>query len=74
MINFIKKGSGIIESSYFESMEDYKGVKDPIDDMWITAFIDRCLDDDGEALQEELYEQEDSEIVSFLQECKTFLL
>jgi hypothetical protein len=83
LLDFIKDGSAIIESSYFEPLdsndptddvcEPTDDVCEPTDDDWIQAFIERCEDDDGEALQEVLDEEEDEEIISFLQECKSVL-
>ena len=51
-------------------MNFYKGFNHPNDDMWIDAFLVRCYEGDGKALQEELDTQKDTEIVSFLQQCK----
>jgi hypothetical protein len=43
------------------------------DEDWIEAFIERCQEDNGEALQNEIQEQEDLEIISFLQKCEDLM-
>ena len=73
LLDFIINGSAIIEDDYFEPEDIDEEHFNPSDDDWICEFICRCRDDDGVALQEELNEQEDDEIVSFLQECQKLL-
>jgi hypothetical protein len=88
LMDFIKDGSGIIESDYFvcpdcdpipSGLECKCGGSFPTfpsnvpDEDWIEAFIERCQEDNGEALQNEIQEQEDLEIISFLQKCEDLM-
>ena len=87
LMNFIKDGSGIIESDYFVCPDcdpiwtgreckcgaNFPGFDNVPDEDWIEAFVERCQEDDGVALQNEIQKQEDLEIISFLQKCEDLM-